>query len=151
MRQGAAMVRSLRRGKVPITTPDLAAHLRTLVRIATERQLAKAKPALVSAGAADSLTDDDWNRVLMREYVPRVLSSPIVHFCASDDPVSTQVLNDPRLGWRDFAGAGFESHLVAGDHVSMLEETNSPALAAKLETVLEAARSMLDQRAESLR
>jgi acyl-CoA synthetase (AMP-forming)/AMP-acid ligase II/thioesterase domain-containing protein len=146
MRHGAAILRSLRRGKVPITTLDLAAHLRTLVRIASERRLAKARPALVSAVAANSGTDDDWNSVLMREYVPRVLSSPIVHFCASDEPVSTQVLTDPRLGWRDFAGASFESHLVAGDHVSILEETNSPALAAKLETVLQAASSMLDQR-----
>jgi acyl-coenzyme A synthetase/AMP-(fatty) acid ligase/thioesterase domain-containing protein len=150
MRQGAAMLRSLRRGKVPVTTPDLTAHWRTLVRIATERHLAKAQPEVVPV-AANSRTDDDWNRLLMREYVPRVLSSPIVHFCASDEPISTQVLNDPRLGWRDFAGASFESHLVAGDHVSILEETNSPALAAKLETVLEAASSMLDQRVEGLR
>ena len=139
IRQGTAVLRSLTRGKVSITTPDLAAHLRTLVRIATERRLAKAKPALVSAEAADSRTDHDWNSALMREYVPRVLSSPIVHFCASDEPVSTQVLKDPRLGWRDFAGATFESYLVAGDHVSILEETNSPALATKLETVLQAA------------
>ena len=144
------MLRSLRRGKVPVTTPDLTAHWRTLVRIATERHLSKAQPEVVPV-AANSRTDDDWNRLLMREYVPRVLSSPIVHFCASDEPISTQVLNDPRLGWRDFAGASFESHLVAGDHVSILEETNSPALAAKLETVLEAASSMLDQRVEGLR
>jgi acyl-CoA synthetase (AMP-forming)/AMP-acid ligase II/thioesterase domain-containing protein len=153
MRHGAAILRSLTRGKVPITTADLAAHLRTLARIATDRwsakanrrsakanrRLAEAKPARVSARAANSRTDDDWNSVLMREYVPHVLSSPIVHFCASDEPVSTQVLRDPRLGWRDFAGAGFESHLVAGDHVSILEETNSPGLAVKLGTVLKAA------------
>jgi thioesterase domain-containing protein len=151
MRQGAAILRSLTRGKVPIAAPDLAAHWRTLVRIATEKRLAKAEPAFVSAGAAHSRTDHEWNGVLMREYVPRVLSSPIVHFCASDEPVSTLVLQDPRLGWRDFAGASFESHLVAGDHVSMLEETNSPALAAKLETVLEAARSVFDRRAEGVR
>jgi len=141
MRQGAAILRSLTRGKVPFTARDLAAHLRTVVRIATERRLAKAKPALFSAEAADSRTDDDWNHVLMREYVPRVLSSPIVHFCASGEPVSTQVLKDPRLGWRDFAGTSFETHLVAGDHVSMLEEANSPALAAKLEAALQAASS----------
>jgi acyl-CoA synthetase (AMP-forming)/AMP-acid ligase II/thioesterase domain-containing protein len=145
IRRGVALLRSLTRGKVPIATPDLAAHLRTLVRMAAERRSASANPALASADAANSRTDDEWNGVLMREYVPRVLSSPIVHFCASDDPVSTQVLSDPRLGWRDFAGAGFESHMVAGDHVSMLEETNSPALAAMLEKVLEAAGSKLDR------
>jgi thioesterase domain-containing protein len=74
----------------------------------------------------------------MQEYVPQVLSSPIVQFCALDEPVSNQVLSDPRLGWRDFAGTRFESHLVAGDHGSMLKETNAPALAAKLAIVLEA-------------
>jgi oxalate---CoA ligase len=148
IRQGTAILRSLTRGKVPITAADLSAHWRTLVRIATEKRSAKAEPAFVSTGAAHSRSDHDWNGVLMREYVPRVLSSPIVHFCASDEPVSTQVLTDPRLGWRDFAGASFESHLVAGDHRSMLEETNAPALAAKLGTVLEAAGSMLVQRAD---
>ncbi len=150
MRHGAAILRSLARGKVPITTPDLAAHFRTVVRIATQSRTVKAKPAFVSPGAANSRTDEDWNSVLMWEYVPRVLSSPIVHFCASDQPISTQVLKDPRLGWRDFAGTSFESHLVAGDHASMLEETNSAALAAKLDAVLEAVSSMLDQRAEGV-
>jgi oxalate---CoA ligase len=145
IRRGVAVVRSLTRGEVPIATPDLAAHLRTLVRIASERRSAKANLALASADGSNSRTDDEWNSVLMREYVPRVLSSPIVHFCAADELVSTQVLNDPRLGWRDFAGAGFEWHLVPGDHVSILEEANSPELAARLEKVLEAASSMLDR------
>jgi acyl-CoA synthetase (AMP-forming)/AMP-acid ligase II/thioesterase domain-containing protein len=149
--QGAAILRSLTRGEVPITTADLAAHLRTQVPITTERRLSKAEPALESAGAAQLRTDHEWNSVLIREYVPRVLSSPIVHFRASDGPVSRRLLKDPRVGWRAYAGARFESHLVAGDHESMLEETNSPALAAKLETVLRAAISMLDQRAESFR
>jgi acyl-CoA synthetase (AMP-forming)/AMP-acid ligase II/thioesterase domain-containing protein len=151
IRQGTAILRSLTRGKVPITTPDLAAHLRTLLRIATERRSARAQPALDSTGAPQTRTDHDWNSLLMREYVPRVLFSPIIHFCASDELVSTQVLQDPRLGWRDFAGAGFESHMVAGDHVSMLEETNSPALAAKLEIALQTASTMLDQRVQNVR
>jgi acyl-CoA synthetase (AMP-forming)/AMP-acid ligase II/thioesterase domain-containing protein len=145
--QGAAILLGLVRGKIPVTARDLAAHLRTLVGIATRRWFAKANRVLASAGAADSRTDDDWNSVLIREYVPRVLSSPIVHFFAADEPVSTQVLNDPRFGWRDFAGAGFESHLVAGDHVSILAEANAPALAAKLETVLQTASSRRDEHA----
>jgi oxalate---CoA ligase len=147
VREGAAILRGLTRGKVPVTSRDFSVHFRTLVRIATRRWSGKANRLFASAGVEDSWTDDDWNSLLMGEYVPRILYSPIVHFLAADEPVSTQVLSDPRLGWRDFAGAGFESHLVPGDHVSILEEANAPALAAKLEIVLKAASSTLDQHA----
>jgi oxalate---CoA ligase len=145
MRHGAAILRGLKWSNVPAATRDLAAHLHTLLRIATRRWSAKADRLFASAGAVESRTEEDWNSVLMRNYVPRVLSSPIVHFSAADDPVSTQVLSDPRLGWRDFAGAGFDSHLVPGDHVSLLEEANAPALAAKLEAILEAANVIREQ------
>jgi len=77
--------------------------------------------------------------VVMREYVPRAFPSRIVQFLASDIAVSTTVLDDPRLGWRDFARGGFETCPVRGDHLSMLDKTNAPALAAELERVLEEA------------
>jgi len=151
VRQGALILRRLAPGKVAGTARELGAHLRTLARITIrKRWFAKANRALDSAGAAGSRKDYDWNSALFREYVPRILSAPIVHFFAADEPVSTQVLSDPRLAWQEFAGAGFESHLVAGDHVSLLEEANAPALAAQLETLLEAANSRLDQRAARL-
>ncbi len=145
LRQGAAIFRGLKWTNVSLTARDLASHFHTLLRIATRRWSAKANRLFASEGAVGSRTEEDWNSVLMRNYVPRVLSSPIVHFSAADDPVSTQVLSDPRLAWRDFAGAGFESHLVPGDHVSLLEETNAPALAARLEAILEAANVTREQ------
>jgi thioesterase domain-containing protein len=45
------------------------------------------------------------------------------------------------LGWRHFAGEGFEARVVPGDHVSILSESRSPALAAEFESVLRALNS----------
>jgi hypothetical protein len=58
----------------------------------------------------------------MWEYAPSEFSRPIIQFLAADQPVSTRVLDDPRLGWREFAAGGFEVRKVAGDHNSILSD-----------------------------
>ena len=51
--------------------------------------------------------------------------------------MSTKILSDPRMGWRDFAGSGYEAHSVPGDHVSIFSESNAPVLASELEKFLQ--------------
>ena len=70
------------------------------------------------------------------EYVPRDFPAPIVQFLAADETVSTKVLDDPRLGWRDFARGGFDILTTPGGHGSMLDAQNTPVLAAQLERLL---------------
>jgi oxalate---CoA ligase len=139
-RQGAALLGGLARGKVPVSARDIAAHLGALRRVATRRWFAKAKCILASPSVTDSpAAAEEWNSVVMREYTPRVFRAPIVQFLAEDVPISTTLLDDRRLGWRDFAKRGFQILRVPGDHISMLAEGNALTLAAELEKVLQAA------------
>ena len=71
----------------------------------------------------------------MREYVPQVLSAPLVHFIAADSVVAV----DRKLAWENFAGGGIQIRTVAGGHNSLFTEEHAPALAAALEEVLQAA------------
>ena len=65
----------------------------------------------------------------MWEYTPQDFPAPIIHFIADDQPVSTEVLSDPRLGWNDVACAGIAIRRVRGDHNSILAADNAAALA----------------------
>jgi thioesterase domain-containing protein len=64
----------------------------------------------------------------------------VVSFIAGDRPVTSRVLQDARLGWRDFAPGGFESHVVAGDHDSMFSEERVQKMAELLRGVLNSGR-----------
>jgi oxalate---CoA ligase len=142
-RRAFEIVRELVQGKPSITAHDIAAHVRALWNIATRRWSTKANRMIASAGLTDAPPAEAWNTLVMREYAPRIFRAPIVHFLGEDVPVSATVLSDRRLGWQDFAKGGFETRRVPGDHVSMLDEGNAPALAAELEIVLRSASSDL--------
>jgi acyl-CoA synthetase (AMP-forming)/AMP-acid ligase II/thioesterase domain-containing protein len=72
----------------------------------------------------------------MRSYVPRPFGGRVVSFVAGERPVSSRVLEDARLGWRDFAIRGFESHVVPGGHDTMFSEQHVPQMARLLRGVL---------------
>jgi oxalate---CoA ligase len=140
--EASGMFSAWLRGRKPVTLREIGAHLRALTRIAAHRIGAKApRRALPSVsqgspGGSKSGPPEVWHPAMMRAYQPRVLMAPIVHFVGAGVSMSTQVLSDPRLGWRDFAGAEFEVRSVAGDHVSILAEAQAPALAAEFEGIL---------------
>jgi oxalate---CoA ligase len=71
-------------------------------------------------------------RRTMHSYVPQPLDRPIVQVMASDFQASTRVLEDERLGWRDFAGAGFSVVNAPGDHNSFLLSPRVDELALQL-------------------
>ena len=77
---------------------------------------------------------------IMRSYVPRPYAGSLVNFMAADKPVSARVLEDARLGWRDFARGGFESHQVPGNHDSMFSEEHVARLADLLRDILSGVR-----------
>ena len=122
-----AMVSDLLRGRKPITFREIGTHLQTLTAIATKHVKT---PALNAPAEA-------WHPALMGAYQPSMLSAPIAHFVGAGVNMSTKILSDPRMGWRDFAGDRLEVHSVPGDHVSIFSESNAPVLAAELEKVLQ--------------
>jgi acyl-CoA synthetase (AMP-forming)/AMP-acid ligase II/thioesterase domain-containing protein len=118
---------------------DIAEHLNALARLALRRTSPRSGPVPAGDGnqdAAEATPPEFWHPMLMARYRPRLFSAPIAHLTGADVPMSTQILSDPRLGWRDFAGGQYELHPVAGDHVSIFSESNAPQLAAVLEQVL---------------
>jgi thioesterase domain-containing protein len=60
-------------------------------------------------------------------------------FLADGEHHSTRIVEDSRLGWRDFARGGFEVFRVPGKHDSILSECHVGNLAAHLARVLAAA------------
>ena len=72
------------------------------------------------------------------EYAPSPFPARAILFIASDEPVSAKLLDDPRYGWREFAGGGLEIRHVRGGHDSMFSQENAPALAAELKLLLAA-------------
>jgi surfactin synthase thioesterase subunit len=77
------------------------------------------------------------NAMVLAGYVPAPVAAPIVHFIAADEAVTTRVLEDPRLGWREFAHGGFELRMVSGNHNSLFAAGHARALAAQLEPLLQ--------------
>jgi hypothetical protein len=67
------------------------------------------------------------------EYVPTELIVLTVQFIASDEPVSTMILDDPRLGWQDIARNKWAVLRARWNHSSMLGAEHSTG---KLEELL---------------
>lgn len=99
------------------STSKLAALLR-------RRASRKFERALISAGGPSLMpaTEDanEANIRAARHYVPVLFSGRVLQFMSSEERVNPAIWEDSRLGWREFAGGGFDSHSVPGDHNSML-------------------------------
>ena len=70
-------------------------------------------------------------------YVPQAIDSDIVQFIAQDQTISSVVLEDPRLAWRDLCRGRFQVCRVPGDHVTWLQQPNAKVAAERLTEVLE--------------
>jgi acyl-CoA synthetase (AMP-forming)/AMP-acid ligase II/thioesterase domain-containing protein len=126
---------SLRPGKVAETALAVRQHIYALGRIFSRGRTASASRVLTVIGSDAMVTgreEKTLNGMAMWEYTPREFPAPIIHFIAADQPVSTEVLSDPRLGWSDFASVGLTVRVVKGDHNSILAADNTPILANHL-------------------
>ncbi len=130
---------SLARGGKGLTVRAVLEHARVLGHMATRRFTARASRALTAVGS-DALVAGRGIKKLhamaMWEYVPRDFAAPILHFIAADQPVSTQLLNDPRMGWQEFARAGLEVRRLKGDHNSIFLGASARAIAEQLQAHL---------------
>jgi len=130
---------ALRPGKIAMTAAAMRQHFYALGRIFARRRKGGASRVLTAIGSDVLVTgreEKTLNGMAMWEYTPREFPAPIIHFIAADQPVSTEVLSDPRLGWSDFAQAGLVVHHVRGDHNSILALENATQLAYELNELL---------------
>ena len=49
-------------------------------------------------------------------YVPGPINVPVAQFIAEDEPMSTRLLDDPRLAWPELCRAGFHLYHLPGTH-----------------------------------
>lgn len=69
-------------------------------------------------------------------YVPGPIGIPVVQFIAEDEPMTTRVLDDPRLAWRELCQGGFHVHHLPGTHNSALLRQYAEQAAAALNELL---------------
>ena len=133
------MLSAAARGEVLAQGTEAIQHVRRLARIAQRRfggRAIRTAAALRTEVLAAPQDLKELTALALWEYVPRDFPAPMVHFLAADETVSTRILDDPRLGWRDFARRGLEVFTTPGGHASMLDAQNTPAIAAQLEVLL---------------
>ncbi len=111
---------------------ELMAHAGTLRGLLAR----KVEGRLLRAGVTNLPVAQDNVVRAARLYVPRPLAVRVVQFLAASDHVSAQVLDDPRLGWRDVAQDGFDVHRVSGHHADLLA-TQAGELAVLLGQILQ--------------
>jgi amino acid adenylation domain-containing protein len=114
-----------------VRVQELLAHAGALRALLTR----KVEGRLLRAGITNLPIAQDNVVRAARLYVPRPLAVRVVQFLAASDHVSAQVLDDPRLGWRDVAQHGFEVHRVSAQHADLLA-SQAAELAALLERIL---------------
>ena len=117
--------RLMRRDGAQALVREAAAHIRALRRVRPRVETPGNDEAAVIART-------------MRSYVPQPVDRPIVQVLASEIQASTRVLEDERLGWRDFARAGFSIVDAPGDHHTFLLPPKVSELARRIGAVLTA-------------
>ena len=102
----------------------MAAQVRALGRLAKKEAAA---PVTGMAGIA---------RTAASMYAPKPIDAAVVQFMAEDELVSSRVLEDPRLAWRELCTGQFHVCRVPGDHITWLQEGNAQQAAALLTVAL---------------
>jgi acyl-CoA synthetase (AMP-forming)/AMP-acid ligase II/thioesterase domain-containing protein len=117
------------------TLRDVASHAEWLLRVARRRLPRPRAPV----DGAQAPSPAGAREAAARAYRPGPLLAKVAVFLADGEHHSTRIVEDSRLGWRDFARGGFEVFRVPGKHDSILSECHVGNLAAHLARVLAAA------------
>ena len=85
--------------------------------------------------------DAEANARAVAEYVPRELHCRVAQFISRDQPHSFDVLEDPRLAWKDHVRHEFVVHTIPGGDMDLFYEPHVETLAARLRAELDHATS----------
>ena len=99
----------------------------------TERRLARFELTDSIPAAGDIAS---WQERSTRMYVPKPIDVSIAQFIAQDEAISTRILEDPRLAWRELCTGEFHVRRVSGSHGTLLEEPRAVDLARILSGLL---------------
>jgi acyl-CoA synthetase (AMP-forming)/AMP-acid ligase II/thioesterase domain-containing protein len=140
LRQAALQVSALLRGKSRIGADQALTHLRLLWRLGGKRAGALVRRLLIRLRMKELTPPLEQvthpNHRAAANYRPSKLGCKVVQFISAGEHHSTEILDDPRLGWREFAH-DFEVRKVPGKAAELFVEPNVGALAAGLRELLD--------------
>ncbi|MFN7998531.1 MAG: amino acid adenylation domain-containing protein [Bryobacteraceae bacterium] len=131
---------SSRNGSSAIKFADVRVHLRFMVRrfrtrvaAQTQRAAARISPESVNIPVADL---SSFMERSARLYRPARISTRIAHFVAGQQEVSSRIVEDPRLGWRDLCTEDFEVYAVPADHGSLFLDQQAEGIGRVFQDLL---------------
>ncbi len=74
-----------------------------------------------------------------RKYIPAAYPGKITLFLSRDSAL--RIALDSRMSWGELAGDGMELHLVAGDHVSIMQESGITGIGEEIKSCLDRAQA----------
>jgi len=120
---------------------EILAHLDTTSQMIkrkvmgkTERQIARYELAVL-APPVESV--DKWQLRCAYMYEVKPTDIPVAQFVAQHQTISTRILDDPRLAWREICTGDFHLHHVSGSHGTLLGENGAPEIARLISGLLE--------------
>ncbi len=122
------------RQALQVTGTEAAAHVRFLAGLCRQRLSNSFRRPCPAGPRASGPVES--NEQAGRAYVPKPYPGKVHAFLAGDEPHSTRVLEDSRLGWRDFAAGGFDYRVVSGTHMTMFREPHVQGLAREVAALL---------------
>jgi len=99
----------------------------------TERQIARYQLAVLAPPVE---TVEKWQLRSACMYVAKPIDVPVAQFVAQDQAISTRILEDPRLAWRELCNGEFHLHWVSGSHGTLLGEAQAPEVARLISSLL---------------
>ena len=133
------------RGERQVTIREARSHLRILMTLFRRKATVLNWRLLMWAGlkrvveplpACDHLVIH-LNRQSGRSYNPRALTCNVIQFIAAGERHSTLILDDPRLGWREFSQAEFTVCKTPGRADEIFKQPHVQELAAQLRALLD--------------
>ena len=120
-------------GKRKAGMKEAAAHWNVVKELVAKKLYGVKRRLLIGSRFQDSiLTGEHPNTQALRSHVPKLFRGEVVHFIAADEAHSTLILDDPRLGWREFVKGEFIAVKTPGIALGIFEPPNVRQLAAQM-------------------
>lgn len=136
---------SILRGEVSVTPAEARSHLSTLVRLCRRKAVVLGRRLSLWAGLKhvtgwiEKNYDPDTrpNTLAGLSYAPKSLGCDVIQFIAAGERHSTRILDDPRLGWREFTQAEFTVCETPGEAAAIFRKPHVRELAVRLRSLLD--------------
>lgn len=136
-------IRRLMRGEAQASWRDVLSHASVVAGIWRRDLVSAVRRRFFHTGLRRTVAQVEtpgFNRnfAAARAYVPGLLNAKVVQFIAAHEPHSTQVLDDPRMGWREsVVGGGFSVVEVPTLATEMFQPPHAAALAERFRNVVD--------------